>query len=163
MPKTSTTTSVWRAGGGDDTKTTYAGSMEMVADFYFVATQAANTAVQRSSTDTRSIILPIGAVIVAIQANGAATGGTNPTFDMGFNLYPAGTTNAAALLDESDADAGKQSFTWATATAGASLGVVMSSSSMVTITGSTGASAPAAGAVSGRIFYYVPTDGAYTN
>lgn len=162
MATTSTTTSIWRSGGGDSTKTSYAGSMLMVANFYFSATAAINTAVQRSSTDTRTVVLPIGAVIVEVQANGAGTGGTNPTFDMGFNLYTSGTTNAASLINEGDADAGKQVFTWASATAGASFGAVMSASELVTITGSVGASAATGGNVSGRITYYVPTDGAYT-
>jgi hypothetical protein len=162
MPTTSTTTSVWRAGGGDSTKTSYAGSMLMVADFYFSATAAANSRVQRSATDTRPIILPIGAVVVEIQANGAGTGGSNPTFDMGHSLFDSGTNSAGSLIDEGDADAGKQVFTWATATAGASMGEVMSSAEMVYITGSVGASAATGGAVSGRILYYVPTDGAYT-
>jgi len=159
---TSTTQSIWRSGGGDTTKTAYAGSMLMTADFYFTATAAANTAVQKSSTDTNAVILPVGAIITEIQANGAATGGSSPTFDMGFNLYTAGTTNAAALLNEGVGTT-KQTFTWATATIpGASLGAVMSTSDLVVITGSTGASAPTGGSISGRIFYYVPTDGAYT-
>ena len=33
MATTSTTTSVWRSGGGDSTKTSYAGSMLMVLSF----------------------------------------------------------------------------------------------------------------------------------
>ena len=160
---TSTTTSVWRSGGGDTTKTAYAGSMLMVADFYFSATGAANTKVQKSSSDTNNVILPVGAIITEIQANAAGTGGTNPTFDMGFTLYTTGTTNAATLLNEADADAGKQVFTWATATVpGANLGAVMSASEMVYITGSVGASAATGGSISGRITYYVPTSGAYT-
>lgn len=158
----STTQAVWRSGGGDTTKTAYAGSMLMVANFYFSATAAANTAVQRSSTDSRTVILPAGAVIVEIQANGAGTGGTNPTFDMGFTLYTTGTNSPATLINEGDADAGKQVFTWASGTAGASMGAVMSATEMVTISGSVGASAATGGNVSGRITYYVPTDGAYT-
>ena len=160
---TSTTTSVWRSGGGDTTKTAYAGSMLMVADFYFSATGAANTKVQKSSSDTNNVILPVGAIITEIQANAAGTGGSSPTFDMGFTLYSSGTTNNATLLNEADADAGKQVFTWATATVpGANLGAVMSASEMVYITGSVGASAATGGSISGRILYYVPTNGAYT-
>ena len=59
--------------------------------------------------------------------------------------------------------AGKQVFTWATATVpGANLGAVMSASELVYITGSVGASAATGGSISGRILYYVPTNGAYT-
>ena len=159
---TSTTTSVWRSGGGDTTKTAYAGSMLMVADFYLSATQVSGN-VQKSSTDTTAVILPIGAVITEIQANAAGTGGTNPTFDLGFTLYSTGTASPEALLNEADADAGKQVFTWATATVpGASLGAAMSTSELVYITGRKGASAATGGSISGRILYYVPTNGAYT-
>lgn len=159
---TSTTTSVWRSGGGDTTKTAYAGSMLMVADFYLSATQVSGN-VQKSSTDTSAVILPVGAVITEIQANAAGTGGTNPTFDLGFTLYSTGTASPEALLNEADADAGKQVFNWATATVpGASLGAVMSTSELVYITGRKGASAATGGSISGRITYYVPTSGAYT-
>lgn len=159
---TSTTTSVWRSGGGDTTKTAFAGSMLMVADFYFDPTATAGNKVQKSSTDTAKIILPIGAVITEIQVNAAGTGGSSPTFDMGYTLYSTGTANNATLINEGDADAGKQTFTWATSGAEASLGAVMSSSEMVYITGSVGASAATGGSVTGKLFYYVPTTGSYT-
>lgn len=161
MP-TATTQAIWRSGGGDTTKTAYAGSMLMVADFYFLPTAAANTAVAKSSTNTAPVVLPIGAVVVDIQLNAAATGGSSPTIDMGFSLYTSGTNTAGGLLNETDADAGKQSIDWATATAGTSLGSVMSATEMVKITGSVGASAATGGTVTGKLFYYVPTDGAYT-
>lgn len=159
MP-TSTTQGIWRSLGGDQTKTAYAGSMIMAADFYFSATAAADTAVQRSSTDTRSVILPAGAVVVEIQANAAGTGGSTPTYDMGFTLYTTGTADGDGLVAEGDADSGKQALTWASGTAGASLGAVMSATEMVKITGSVGAFAATGGNISGRILYYVPTNGA---
>ena len=161
MP-TSTTQAIWRSGGGDTTKTAYAGSMLMVADFYFSATATANTLVAKTSTDSNPVILPVGAEIVEIKSNAAGTGGSTPTFDMGHRLYTTGTNSDASLLNESDADAGKQVFNWASATDGASMGEVMSASEMVYITGSVGASAATGGTVSGRITYYVPTNGAYT-
>jgi hypothetical protein len=164
MPTTSTTTSVWRAGGGDSTKTSYAGSMLMVADFYLDPTDANTTNLQRSLTDTRSIVLPIGAVVLQIQANAAGTGGSSPTFDMGWIGYTdTSAVDVDGLIAEGDADVGKSVFTWATATAGDDMGVVMSSTQMVTLTGGVGASAATGGAVSGHILYYVPTDGAYTS
>lgn len=158
----STTQSIWRSGGGDTTKTAYAGSMLMVADFYFLPTAAANSLVQKSSTNTAPVILPAGAVIVDIDVNAAGTGGSSPTFDMGHRLYKTGTNSAASLINEGDADAGKQVFNWASATAGASMGAAMSASEMVYITGSVGASAATGGNITGRIKYYVPTDGSYT-
>lgn len=159
----STTQSIWRSGGGDTTKTAYAGSMLMVANFYLSATQAATVNVQKSSTDTGAVILPAGAVITEIQVNAAGTGGSSPTFDLGYTLYTAGTSTPAGLLNEADADVGKQVITWATATVpGAGLGAVMSATDFVYITGGVGASAATGGSISGRLTYYVPTNGAYT-
>lgn len=162
---TSTTQAVWRSAGGDTTKTAYAGSMMMAADFYFVATADAETAVSRSASDSRSVILPIGAVVTEIQVNAAGTGGSTPTFDMGWEGYSDPTTkDVDGLVAEGDADAGKQVINWATSTVpGDDLGVAMSTTQMVKITGSKGASAAAGGTISGRLIYYVPTDGAYAS
>ena len=152
----STTQSIWRSGGGDQTRTAYCGTGLMVAQFYFDPTAAAGNKVTISSSSSANVILPAGAVIVQINANAAATGGTDPTFDMGFTLYTSGTASNAALLNEADADVGKQVFTWATATVpGASLGAVMSATEMVYITGNVGGSAATGGSVSGQILYYV--------
>jgi mannose/fructose/N-acetylgalactosamine-specific phosphotransferase system component IID len=82
---------------------------------------------------------------------------------MGYTLYSTGTATPEGLLNEADADLGKQVITWATSSVpGAGLGAVMSSSEMVYITGRAGASAATGGSISGRILYYVPTNGAYT-
>ena len=157
----STTTAVWRSGGGDTTKNAYAGSMAMYANFYLNPIAAVNTAITRSVTDLRTVVLPIGAVITEVQVNAAATGGASPTFDMGFTTYGTGTVNPQTLINEGVANAGKSVFNWTTGTSAASFGAVMSAVEMVTITGHVGASAATGGAVTGRITYYVPTDGAY--
>ena len=149
----STTQSIWRSGGGDQTRTAYCGSGVMAAKFYFSATQASGNALNASGGVP--VILPAGAVIVEIQANGAATGGTDPTFDMGYTLYSSGTATADGLLNEADANAGKQVLNWASATAGTAMGGVMSATEMVYITGRKGASAPTGGSISGTILYYV--------
>ena len=149
----STTQSIWRSGGGDNTRTAYCGTGLMVAEFYFDATQASGNVLNASGGT--AVILPAGAVILQINANAAATGGTNPTFDMGFTLYSTGTASPQAILNESDADAGKQVFNWASATAGASLNAIMSATEMVYITGRAGASAATGGNISGEILYYV--------
>lgn len=152
----STTQSIWRSGGGDNSRTAYCGTGLMVAQFYIDPTAAAGTTAKIASGSTQPVILPAGAVIVQINANAAGTGGTDPTFDMGFTLYTSGTASNAALLNEADADVGKQVFTWATATVpGASLGAVMSATEMVYITGNVGGSAATGGSITGQILYYV--------
>lgn len=155
----STTQSVWRSGGGDTTKTAYAGSMMMVADFTFNPTQTSGNAL--TGVGGFPIVLPIGAVVIFVATNGGATGGTSPTIDMGFTLYQTGTASPQALVNETPADS-KQFVNWSSATAGASLGAVMSATEMVYLTGRAGASAATGGTITGRIEYYVPTNGQYT-
>ena len=165
MAKTSTTTSVWRSGGGDESKTTYAGSMLMVADFYIDPTQDQALPVFRASDDERAIILPAGAVITEIQYNAAGTGGTTPTFEIGWVGYTDATAlDVDGLIDTQDAAGGKKTFTFGTSGAGDDLGVVMSATQRVILTGggTTGDKATG-GSITGRILYYVPTDGAYTS
>lgn len=149
----STTQSIWRSGGGDQTRTAYCGTGLMVAQFYLSATQTSGNVLNASGGVP--VILPAGAVIVQINANAAGTGGTNPTFDIGFTTYSSGTASPQAILNESDADAGKQIFDWASGTAGASMNAVLSSTEMVYITGRKGASAATGGSISGQILYYV--------
>lgn len=157
----STTQSIWRSGGGDNTRTAYCGSMVMAATFYFDPTAANTTAVQKSSTDTSAVILPANAVITQIQVNAAGTGGTNPTFDLGWIGYTDTTAlDVDGLVAEGDADVGKSIFNYATATAGDDLGTTMSTTQMVKITGGVGASAATGGTVSGVILYYIADNGA---
>lgn len=163
MAKTSTTTSVWRSGGGDETKTTYAGSMLMVADFYIDPTADQDEPVSRSDTDPRTIVLPAGAVIVELQYDAAGTGGTTPTFEMGWIGYDDPSVfDIDGLVDTQDAAGGKTVFNWATANVGNDIGVPMSTTQRVVLTGggTTGDKATG-GDITGRILYYVPTNGAY--
>jgi hypothetical protein len=153
----STTQSIWRSGGGDQTRTAYCGSGVMAAQFYFnPASVNTTTAKISSAAGAPAVILPAGAVITEIQFNAAGTGGTTPTMDMGFTLYTTGTASPTALIDNYAADAGKQTVTWATSGAGTSLGAAMSTSELVYITGGANTGdAATGGAVSGTILYFV--------
>ncbi len=154
----STTQSIWRSGGGDNTRTAYCGTGLMAAKFYIDPSAADTTTVKISSTaGAPAVVLPAGAVIVEIQANAAGTGGTTPTFDMGWIGYTDPTAvDPNGLLSAADADAGKQVFNWASATAGDDLGVAMSLTQMVTLTGgATTGDGPTGGSITGTILYYV--------
>ncbi len=153
----STTQSIWRSGGGDTTRTAYCGTGLMVAEFYIDPTDDDTAAVQVSSSNTAPVILPIGAVILEIQANAAGTGGTTPTFDMGWIGYTdTSAVDANGLIALGDADAGKQVWNWASATAGDDLGVVMSATQMVKLTGGgTTSDKATGGSITGKILYYV--------
>lgn len=149
----STTQSIWRSGGGDQTRTAYCGTGIMVAEFTFSATQTSGNVL--NTTGGVPVILPAGAVILQINANAAGTGGTNPTFDLGFTTYSTGSASPQAILNEADADAGWQIFNKASATAGTGMNVAMSATELVYITGRAGASAATGGTISGDIIYYV--------
>jgi hypothetical protein len=153
----STTQSIWRSGGGDQTRTAYCGSGVMAAQFYINPAAADSTTVKIASGSTVPVVLPAGAVIVEIQANAAGTGGTTPTFDMGWIGYTnTAVSDPNGLLSAADADAGKQVFNFASATAGDDLGVAMSTTQMVTLTGgATTGDAATGGAITGTILYFV--------
>ena len=152
----STTQSIWRSGGGDQTRTSYCGSGVMAAQFYISGASAAGTAVQATSTNTAAVILPAGAIVVEIQAICAATGGTTPTFDMGFTLYGTATATNTGLVSAAVATTGKLVINQASATAGANMGTTMSTSNLVTVTGGgTSGDAPTGGSITGTILYYV--------
>jgi hypothetical protein len=153
----STTQSIWRSGGGDQTRTAYCGSGVMAAQFYFNPVSVNTTTAKVSSAaGAAAVILPAGAIITEIQFNAAATGGTTPTMDMGFTLFTTGTASPTALIDNYSADAGKISLVWGESAAGTSLGVVMSSTEMVYITGGANTGdAATGGAVTGTIIYFV--------
>lgn len=153
----STTQSIWRSGGGDQTRTAYCGSGMMVAEFFFNPTLVNTTTVKVSSAaNAPAVILPAGAVITAIQFNAAATGGTTPTMDMGFTTFTSGSASPTALIDNYAADAGKKQVVWGDSGTGTSLGTVMSATDLVYITGGANTGdAPTGGTVVGKIIYYV--------
>jgi len=153
----STTQSIWRSGGGDQTRTAYCGSGLMAAQFYISGADAAGTSVKVSSASgAPAVVLPAGAIVTEIQAVCAATGGTTPTFDMGFTLYGTSTATNTGLVSAAVATTGKLSINLASATAGANMGTTMSTTNLVTITGGgTSGDAPTGGSITGTILYYV--------
>jgi len=156
-----------RSNGGDNKRDTYAGSVCLQAQFYFDPTAAQGTDVQVSSTDTREVVLPQNAVITGITFNGDATGGTNPTIDMGYTDFDGGTNfvDVDGLLNEADADAGAVVTVWGgDSTAGAALGDVdLPATERIKIVGGQGSSAATGGTITGIIHYYVKDDGKESN
>jgi hypothetical protein len=151
----STTQSIWRSGGGDQTRTAYCGTGLMVAQFYISNVAAASANVKLSSTNTNPVILPAGAVVNSINITATtSTGGTSPTVDFGFTLYSTGTASTQALGNEVPSDA-RTSVTLASATKGASLGLVLSATEFTYLTAGVGASAATSGTITGYITYYV--------
>jgi hypothetical protein len=93
----STTQSIWRSGGGDQTRTSYCGSGMMAAEFYIAdASVASATKVAVDPTLlTTYVILPAGAVITGVVINDAGTG----SIDLGTLGVVSGTSSTAALAN----------------------------------------------------------------
>ena len=145
----STTQSIWRSGGGDQTRTAYCGTGVMAATFYVSDVSAASANVKVSSTNSAPVILPAGAVVMSITITvDNATG----TIDMGHTLYTTGTAVTDSLANELT-DTIHQ-IVPGSSTSGTSLGTVISSTEMIYITAGVGASA-GTGSVSGVIEYFV--------
>jgi hypothetical protein len=144
----STTQSIWRSGGGDQTRTAFCGSGVMAATFYIAdASVATATNVKISSASgAPALVLPAGAIVLSVVINDAGAG----SVDLGTRGYNSGTVTASAIANNLSV---------------ASLGVVtsglvfspISELSYVTVTIDTSGS----GTVGGYITYFVddPYDG----
>jgi hypothetical protein len=160
-----TTSSVWRSTGGDQTRTAAAGSMVMVTPFY-IANTAATANVAVSSTDSSAVILPANAVVteviisVAPGGNCAANIGFTPIKTYGPGQTITTGTNVPQAFVAAGNVAARTVFTTATATGGASLGLVANASTLVQVTAAQGSAGANAGAVTGLIQYFVADTGA---
>ena len=140
----STTQSIWRSGGGDQTRTAYCGSGLMVAQFYIAdaspATAGTNVAV--SSTNSSALILPAGAVVLSVAINDAGTG----SCDLGARGVTSGTADNNYIASGLDVSAVGTTNVGAVVT-----GTPLTEMSYVTVTDNTSG----AGTVAGYITYFV--------
>jgi len=160
---TSTTSSVWRSTGGDQTRTAEAGSMVMAAPFYIANTAAtANVLNVSGGTD---LILPANAVVTEVIISSG--GGGNATANVGFTpiigIGPGQTTTLGSNVPAAFVSAGNVSARVTIVTGGtgggASLGNVANATNLVVVTNAQGAANAIAGVVSGRIIYHVADAG----
>jgi hypothetical protein len=138
----STTQSIWRSGGGDQTRTAYCGSGVMAAQFYIAdASVATATNVKISSASgAPDLILPAGAVVLSVEINDAGTG----SVDLGTRGYTSGTVTGAAIANNLSVAAVGSITSGLTRTA-------ISALSYVTVTIDTSG----AGTVGGYLLYFV--------
>ena len=161
-----TTSSVWRSTGGDQTRTAYAGSMVMAAQFYIANTAATSNVVTSSAAGAPPVILPAGAVVTEVIVSSG--GGGNATSNIGFTPIigtgPGQTTTLGTNVPAGLVSAGNVSartvFTVGGTGGGASLGNVANATNLVVVTSTQGAANAIAGVVSGRIIYHVADTGA---
>jgi len=138
----STTQSIWRSGGGDQTRTAYCGSGVMAAQFYIAdaspAVAGTNVAVSNGGP---ALILPAGAVVLSVSINDGGTG----TFNLGTTGYTSGTASGASIASGISAAVGT------TSVGSVVTGTPLTEMSYVTVTDNTSG----AGTVGGYITYFV--------
>ena len=161
-----TTSAVWRSTGGDSTRTAYAGSMDMIAQFYIANTSATTSNVAISSTNTAALILPANAVVLTVNITNPSTG-ANSTCNIGFtplvSVGPGqtgtlGTNVTGAFVSNANLTT-RQAISIAGTGAGASLGNVANATNLVVVTSAIGTAGAAGGPVTGSIRYYVADNG----
>jgi hypothetical protein len=89
----STTQSIWRSGGGDQTRTSYCGSGMMAAQFYIADASVTTDTKVTVSNGGANLILPAGAVVTSVAITTASTGHV----DLGTLGYTSGTETSAAI------------------------------------------------------------------
>ena len=161
-----TTSAVWRSTGGDSTRTAYAGSMDMVAQFYIANSSSTTANVVVSSTNSSPIILPAGAVVLAINITTASTG-ANSTCNVGFTplvgVGPGqtgtlGTNVPNAFVSNANVTT-RAAITIGSTGQGTSLGNVANSTNLIVVTSAIGTAGAVGGPVTGSIRYYVADNG----
>jgi hypothetical protein len=156
---TSTTSSVWRSTGGDQTRTAEAGSMVMAAPF-FIANLAATANVLNVSGGS-DLILPANAVVTEVIVSSVGTGRADIGFTPLVNVGPGQTTtlgsNVPQALVANTSMATRVTFVTGGSGGGASLGNVANATNLVVITSA--ANGTSSGTVSGRIIYHVADAG----
>ena len=148
---------------GNAQKTTnaqFAGAVSLVAIGHIADPTAANTTTSASSGNgALPLILPARAIITKLEVQGGATGGTNPTYDLGWiGVNDATQFDVDGLVAEGDADGAKVNLSFGDSTTGDDFGFEMSTSQPVKITGGVGDSAPTGGSITIRVHYHVYDD-----
>ena len=141
----STTQSIWRSGGGDQTRTAYCGSGVMAAQFYIADASPATAGTQvkvSSVSGAPSLILPSGAVVLSVSI---VTETGSGTFDLGATGYTSGTA------DNNYIASGLTVAVGTTDIGSVVSGAALTEMSYVTVTDNTSAS----GAVTGYLTYFV--------
>ena len=162
----STTSAVWRSTGGDQTRTAYAGSMDMVAQFYIANTSSTTANVVVSATNSSPIILPANAVVLTVNIANPSTG-ANSTCNIGYtpliSVGPGQTTTLGtnvpnAFVNNANVTT-RQAIQIGGTGGGASLGNVANSTNLIVVTSAIGTAGAVGGPVTGSIRYYIADNG----
>ena len=161
-----TTSAIWRSTGGDQTRTAYAGSMDMVAQFYVANTSSTTANVVVSSTNSAAVILPANAVVLTVNITNPSTG-ANSTCNVGFtpliSVGPGQTTTLGtnipnAFVNNANVTT-RQAIQIGGTGGGTQLGNVANATNLVVVTSAIGTAGAVGGPVTGSIRYYVADNG----
>ena len=139
-------------GAGKGNSTPSVVTLSEVIAFDPTAASATAVKVGTSSSTGNDFVLPAGAVPISFMTIGGATGGTNPTVDIGTSADDDG------FFNEADADT-KGSLKGADGALVVGGGIAAD----VTVTGKVGASAATGGTIVGVFTYTVADSGAESN
>ena len=141
---------VGRSYGGGSKGTHAPGVMTQSVQISFDPTQssATNVRIGTSSSSGETLVLPAGAIPISIMTIGGATGGTNPTVDIGTSADDDG------LFNEVDADG-----TGTLKGADGALAVAGGLAADATVTGKVGSSAATGGTFTGILTYAMANNG----
>lgn len=135
-------------GGSKGTHTPGVMTQSVQISFDPTETSATNVRIGTSATSGETLVLPAGAIPISIMTIGGATGGTNPTVDIGTSADDDG------LFNEVDAD------TQGTVKgANGALAVAGGLAADATVTGKVGASAATGGTFTGILTYAMANNG----
>ena len=162
----STTSAVWRSTGGDQTRTAFAGSMHMAAQFYIANTSATSNVVVSSASGAPALILPANAVVTDVIITTGSTG-ANSTCNIGFTPITGGGpgqpitlgTNVPGAFVLNGNVTTRQAITLGSTGAGASLGNIANATNLFIVTSAIGTAGAVGGPVTGSIRYYVADNG----
>lgn len=162
-----TTQAIWRSGGGDQTRTAYCGSMDMIAQFYIANTSSttANVVVS-SAANAAALILPANAVVLAVNITNPSTG-ANSTANIGYtplvSVGPGQTTTLGTnvpngIVNNANVTT-RQTITLSSTSVGTQLGNAANSTNLIVVTSAIGTAGAVGGPVTGSIRYYVADNG----
>lgn len=135
-------------GGSKGTHTPGVMTQSVQISFDPTASSATNVRIGTSASSGETLVLPAGAIPISIMTIGGATGGTNPTVDIGTSADDDG------LFNEVDADtAGTVKG------ADGALAVAGGLAADATVTGKVGASAATGGTYTGILTYVMANNG----
>ena len=136
-------------GGTKGTHTPVPMTQSVQISFDPTATSATNVRIGTSATSGETLTLPAGAIPIQLAILGGATGGTNPTVDIGTSADPDG------LFNEVDADNSGNAIVGANG----ALVVAGGLAADATVTGMKGSSAATGGTFTGILTYAMANNG----